>query len=304
MGRTRLRGIELAGIRIAVEVPASEPWDWGACEHERFACPPADPDVYVGVRRARTLDVPAQSIVYACEGGTFEVARAGEDWVVAVHGRERFERVARFDESFSQGEVCCRQDIGFLTHPLAHPLDELILLHRIAREGGMVLRGSAVYREGHALVFVGDRDRPAEAADARCGWKQARGPGGLAGDRVVVRAHESGVRVHGTPWQRISASPDSETPLRARLDAVHVLHDSDAVFAERLEEEAAHAALLAYAFAPVHDPDGALRLAPVAEQIARSVPVLRLGLPSQERVVPFTWGQRQAALAFAPPFVH
>ena len=53
MGRTKLRGIEMAGIRIAIEVPSTLPWklDPGLAAFESSAM---DPDVHIGVRVAQT----------------------------------------------------------------------------------------------------------------------------------------------------------------------------------------------------------------------------------------------------------
>jgi hypothetical protein len=300
MGRTRLRGIELAGVRVAVEVPADAPWDWSGTPHARFACPPVDPEVVVGVRRGRLHPRGRDTIAYACDGATFEVGRDGSDWEVAVRMRDRLERVARFDASFGEGEVVIAPDAPAGLAPLAHPLDEIIALHRIARAGGLVLRASAVFREGRALVFASQEPAEEERSSADApGWRRISPPS-LAGDRVVLRIHDSGVCAHGTPWQR---DAHFGSPLRARLDAVHVIHPARAVYAERLRGAEAMAELLPFVLAPVHDPEGAQRFAAVAERMSHLVPVVRLGLPAEKRVVPFTWGHRQAALAFAPPFV-
>ncbi|MCZ6464535.1 MAG: hypothetical protein O7A09_09375 [Proteobacteria bacterium] len=299
MGRTRLRGIELAGIRVAVEVPPNSSWDWADTPHHRFECSPLDPDLYIGVRRG-VPDLPRTDfVVYACDGSTFEVGRHGTDWVVVIHGPGHSERIARFDASFREGEVWIRPDVAeSLAHPLVHPLDEIIVLHRIAREGGLMLRGSAVLREGRALVFVGDTERSEDRAPIS-GWRQIGAPS-LSGGRVVLRVQGRDVWLFGAPWQSDAAFA---LPIRARLDAVHSIRESPAVCAERLYADAATSELLAHVFAPVHDPDGAARLHGVAERVAERVPVVSLGLPEEQRVVPFTWGQRHAALAFAPPFL-
>jgi hypothetical protein len=301
MGRTRLRGIELAGIRVAIEVPPNlGPRSLQRNPHQP-ECSPLDPDLYVGVRVGSTAFPACDSVLYSSAGVTFEIGRHAGDWVVAIHGREPFERVARFDSGFSEGEVVIRVGRGLETpDPLAYPLDELIVLHRIGREGGMVLRGSMVLHDGRALVFIGPRRLLRRApAVSGSGWKRL-GREILDGDRVALRPLHRGVRVHSLGRQTGAAE---SPPPSARLDAIHAIESSRAVFAERLDEAAAASEILAHAFAPVHDPEGVDRLGTIALVLSRRVPVLRLGLPEERRVVPFTWGQRQAALAFSPPFL-
>jgi hypothetical protein len=58
-----------------------------------------------------------------------------------------------------------------------------------------------------------------------------------------------------------------------------------------------------HAVAPIHDPLCADRCFDAAVGIADQIPVVRLGLPEEKRVVPFTWGRSDTALAFAPPFI-
>jgi len=301
MGRTRLQGIEIAGVRIAVEIPSAlrDRADLGAGAH--FECSPVDPDLRVGVRIAQGALPDCDPVVYASGGSTFEVGELQGEWWIAIHGRSRYERVARFDAEFREGEVWIAPALAREgLHPLAHPLDELVLLHRIARQGGLVVHGSAVLREGRALVFVGQDPIPAEVPDGGA-WRRWQGRR-LEGDRVVMRLSEDHacVRVHSVPWQSGGGLASSAS---ARIDAIHAIETSPAIFASRVVGDGAVTQLLSHVLAPVHDPQSASALLETASRVAALVPLLRLGLPAERRVVPFTWGQRHAALAFAPPFV-
>ena len=51
MGRTKLRGIELAGVRIAIEAPSWCDWSWPASLRERV-CLASSPDLYLALRLA------------------------------------------------------------------------------------------------------------------------------------------------------------------------------------------------------------------------------------------------------------
>jgi hypothetical protein len=294
MARTRLRGVELVGTRIAIEVPSNLDWSWSGEAIEHFSCSPESPDVYVGVRIGVADAVPSDGIVYESGGHTFEVGRRVDDWVIAVHGRGRFERVAVFDDSFSEGEVVVSPSAAAAgVAPFGHPLDEIVALHRVVRAGGLIVRGSAVPRDQRALLFLGSAQAP--AADG-C-WGSARSQR-LDGDRLALLPAERGIRLCGTPWH---SDPLLSRPFSVSLDAVHVIEPARALFAERQDDCDAIQALLAHALAPVHDPACADWLLEGARRVTSQVPVLRLGLPEEKRVLPFTWGGSEAALAFAPP---
>jgi hypothetical protein len=289
---------------MVVEVPSALDWRERDGETAGNPCAPTEPDLYVGVRVGRPDAPSADGTVYTSGRHTFEIGRCGSDWVIAVHGRDSHERVARFDADFREGEVVVSPDHAaqLLTaggSPLAHPLDELLVVHRMLRRGGIVLRSSLIARDGRALAFVGHRCSITEApveGSAR-GWRRID-PMRAVGDRVAIRFGDRGPVVHTLPWS-VSGAPVPS--LRGELDAIHWLERSEAVFTETLGDDDAAQTILANAFAPVHDPDGVARSGALAERIARCVPVVRLGMPAEERVVPFTWGQSEAALAFAPP---
>jgi hypothetical protein len=202
------------------------------------------------------------------------------------------------DANFCEGEVLLSPEMAALgTYPLAEPLDDLVLLHRIVRAGGLVVDGSAILRQGAALAFLGADSAPDDCAGVG-GAGRARPRAPMASGRIVLRPGPDGIRLHSAPWIRGACVLPVEF---ARLEAIHVVTRSRRVFAERLETETACAELLEHAYAPVHDPDGAFRLMGIAQFIVDRVPLLKLGLPEEPRVVSFGWGQRQAALAFAPP---
>lgn len=305
MGRSKLRGLEVAGVRVAVEVPSPFDWRWPR-SMERFAVPPCDPEVHIGVRVGSCefrLDDP---VVYECGQGSLEVARDGRDWLVVSDRGDGLRRLARFDASFSQGEVVVSpRAAADGIHPLCHPIDEVLLLHRIAHAGGLVLHGSAVVRDRRALAFVGSGRLPGEAGP-RSANETLDGAHVLAAGRVVLRPGSLGVRAHATPWSGDpgvgeSGETGASQVMSAGLEAVHVLGASEEVAIEPLDAHAAVAELLAYVVAPVHAPGIADRLMENATRITHSVRVLRVETPDDRRVQPFAWGQRHASLAFAPP---
>jgi len=292
MARTRMVGIDLAGFRVAIERPDGLPWAWPELEPHPRASTLA-PDVYVGVRVGRCDEPVRDGVRYALAGrpgAAVEVGRAGDDWLVAVHGPGGCERQARFDRGLREGEVCVAPSglggRGLPPCPLAHPLDEVLLLQRLVRDGGIAVAGQAWATRRGATVLLGRA--PAPAAEAPLG-------GGLRA-AVVLRLEDGGVRVHGT------RDRGAEAPLACslRLERLHVT-GAGAFTGSRPGPEEAVDALLSHALTPAHDPAAAERALEVAAQISRQVRLVELALPEARPGLPLAWGQPAAALGFAPP---
>jgi hypothetical protein len=232
----------------------------------------------------------------------------GSDWVIALRIQGQLQRLARFDADFRSGEVVIHPESFYARerhYPLAYPLDEVIFLHRLAREGGMLLHACGVARGREALLFSG----PSGAGKTTIARLMQAIPDVrvLSDDRIAIRPTESGFRAYGTPWH-------GEAPLSladsAPLRAIHLIHHASAVEVERLEGAAGAAAVLGNAFAPVHDLVSAERSLELAAELAARVPILRLGFPKDGRVAAFAWGaaaraagepSRTVSLPCAPP---
>ncbi|MBW2383054.1 MAG: hypothetical protein JRG92_05425 [Deltaproteobacteria bacterium] len=301
MGRTRLRGIEIAGIVLAVESPPGFQWNWPEQGLGELACAPSEPEIHIGVTVGEVVPPQGSPITYSFDGGTFDVDRVGGEWIVAVHGtRQPFERLARFDADFTVGHVVVSPGaVQACAHPLVGPLLDLILIHRLIALGGLVLEGTAVIENGRALALIAGDAGAEQPADVPKSWRRIAAPGQsfTPGSRFALRIEDSRVRVHGLPGRRGAAA----TALSGRLEAIHLIARSSQMFADTVSGDDAADILLEHVYAPVHDPDCTERLMTAAARVASRVPVMRLGMPEEQRVVPFAWGKRRAALGFAPP---
>jgi hypothetical protein len=288
----------VAGLRLAVEAPSELPWRWPAGPLRRFTGDAGDADLRVSVRVGAVEAPPSESIRYDSDGGIFDVALGPDEIVFALRIRGVLQRVARFDAELRRGEVVVAPDSLYARechYPLAYPLDELIFLHRIVREGGLLVHACGVAREGAGLVFTGPSGA-GKTTIARLMRRHARARV-LSDDRVVLRDAAGGVDVHGTPWH--GDAPLSEARAE-RLAAVHAIHQTRVLLAEPLAGAAAATALLGNAFVPSHDPVGAACALDFAARLVERVPVIRLGFPKDERVVRYAFGARIGAAPAAP----
>jgi hypothetical protein len=298
MGRTKLRGLEIAGVKLAIEVPSNFDWTWPDATTESLSCSPVEPDVHIGVRIGATQAPSGDTFLYESNGAQFEIGWQDESWIVAIHGSRRCERTARFDSDFRFGEIVISPEFARESqYPLERPLDELILLHRLIRDGCMVLHGSVSVRGGQALVFL-------ESADAS-GHSESRESGGHRGRGYVVlrpvlearSEHSHGVWVHSTPW---SGQSGQASFLRAPLAAIHILGPGATPF-ERLSGRAAQNEILQHAFAPVHDPEAAERLFEIIGQVTRKTSVIRMSQPELRRNHSVNWDAPASGMGFASP---
>jgi hypothetical protein len=86
-----------------------------------------------------------------------------------------------------------------LSNPLRYPLDQLLMIHILARQGGVLLHTAGVSYNGHAYLFAGSSGAGKSTIAGLLGG--APGIEAINDDRIVVRKKEgSGYRVYGTPW--------------------------------------------------------------------------------------------------------
>jgi hypothetical protein len=253
----------VADLRLAIEVPPTLPWQWPEGPLARFATSAEAADLHVGVRVGRLEAPPRNALRYDSGGGIFDIARDGRDLVIApdsIYARQCY-------------------------YPLAYPLDELIFLHRIVREGGLMVHSCGILRDGHALLFTG----PSGAGKTTISRLMIKHAGALvlSDDRIVLRPDGGGIRIFGTPWHG-----DGELSAigSARLRAIHVIRHAPEILAEPLCGSTAACAVLENAFLPAHDPTGAECALDFVAELVERVPVIRLGFPKDERIVRYAFG--------------
>lgn len=235
------RGYAWAGLEWIVEVPAGvDPErDWNLpigfvpCAH-----PDPDRAVRIEVSNASAAAPLPGGTAYFHEGDVFEAGRlGGHHWI----RRAEDGRVAVAAPDFGAIEVALPMPATRAGFPLAHPLDDIILLHRALEQGAFALRGAAAVRDGEAIVLLGDAPR-ADVEGRTALWQ-----GWLvlqpAGDGVDVLPLPSTIRSGRSGW----------AGTRARLAGLHVttVMTGASETLRVLDADAAAGELLRFAFAPI-----------------------------------------------------
>jgi hypothetical protein len=165
-------------------------------------------------------------------------------------------KAAILDADFCCGSVLLSRTVfgGRQTvYPLEYPLDELLVIHRLARGEGVEVHACGVQdNQGRGLLFVG-HSGAGKSTLARL-WTQQGGARILSDDRVILRRDAAGrIIMHGTPWH---GEARLALPVSAPLHAVYFLqHGAQNEFAS-LEAGRAAAELIARSFLPFHNAAG------------------------------------------------
>lgn len=292
MARTRLRGLEIGGIQLGIEVPESYEWEWPDGPVADFQCLPRDPEVHVGLRVA---DVEAEDLggeCYAIGPWTFEVARVGSDWRLGLSIGGRRAQLASFDREFEAGEVTVSREMAARrTYPLRGPLDEWIVLHRTVARGGLCLAGSAVCEDGQAVIRLG-------ATESSTAHRWSTPSTSLLGRNVVlVRETRGQLRLFRTPW---SGSNDPALGREARVRELESIEDAERPYVDVLDSSDAAERLVSHAIVPLCDDRLLDRVLRNARRIGRGVRVVERG-GHLEHEAPMAWRSPQLQGAFAPP---
>lgn len=245
MGRTRLRGLSIAGIQIGVEVPDHCEWDWPEDGIDEFECLPRDPEVHVGLRIADVDQGDLGGARYPLGATTFEVARRGEDWMLGLTRAGKRRQLALFSSDFRVGEVVQSPEWAEQRrYPLAGGLDEWIVLQRTVSRGGLCLTGRAFAMPGGAQIVLG----AGEGAKSRSG--RIASPSLLGRHTLALREEGAALRVFRTPWCN---EMDEALGAEARVVEFGCSEPSTSAYRELLDPAEASERLVSHAVLPLED---------------------------------------------------
>jgi hypothetical protein len=194
-------------------------------------------------------------------------------------------------------------DFPDAARPLAYPLDELLIMHRLTQEKAIELHGTGIVRQnGVANLFVG-HSGAGKSTTTRL-WTDIEDVEVLSDDRIIVRRDEQQqiprfsrndngnensscrndrkMRMYGTPWhgEAMFASPNS-----APLTRIFVLEHGHGNVITRLSPSQAVAELFARSFVPFHRHEYVDSALVFLEELVGSVPVYRYSFEPDQRAV-------------------
>jgi len=180
-------------------------------------------------------------------------------------------KTAWFDREFSRGHLLLFRpyfDEGKPIYPLEYPLDELLMIHRLACGEGVEMHAVGIVDEaGLGHLFLG-HSGAGKSTTARL-WKSESNAQILSDDRIILRVRDGRVWMYGTPWHGDAgiASPES-----APLSRLYLLEHSNQTELVALPPGRAAAELFTRSFVPHHSPRGLQFTLRFLDRVAREVP--------------------------------
>jgi hypothetical protein len=257
----RALAVRIGGIGLRLEAaPGERVAVSGAAR--RFVVDDPTPETTLVARRGGPVAEPRAAPLFD-SGAAWRLYRTRHELIFTLRarrsgrGRDGARGVyclAAFDPDLARGVVTF--DARFVAEgaplePLAYPLDELLVIHLLARGRGLEVHGCGVVdRDGRAYLCAGPSGA-GKSTIARL-WRRA-GAQVLSDDRVIVRRHGDRFWIYGTPWHgEMRAASPAGAPL------ARILHLARGARHEivPLTPAGAAARLLACSFPPFHDRDG------------------------------------------------
>ena len=293
MARRRLRGLEIGGIQIGIEVPETFEWEWPESPVSEFQCLPREPEVHIGLR----VEVPGNHDLggerYSVGAWTFEVARHGSDWILGLSKGGCRAQLAHFDREFQTGEIIVAPEMAAKrAYPLRGPIDEWVVLHRTVVRGGLCLTGSAIALDGKAIIQLGEP----ESGGGRQWVKPSTSL--LGRSSLLIREEREQLRLFRTPW---TDSIDPRLSFESRVAEMQRTQECEPAFSDQLDPAHAADLLVTHAVVPLCDDALLDRVLRNAQRIAQGTRVIDLGRAARATGAPMAWQSTQIQSAFAPP---
>ncbi|HXO88916.1 MAG TPA: hypothetical protein VN885_09710 [Candidatus Acidoferrales bacterium] len=180
-------------------------------------------------------------------------------------------KAAWFDREFRQGEVVLFRpyfDRRKPIYPLEYPLDELLMIHRLACGEGVEMHAVGIVDDkGQGHLFLG-HSGAGKSTTARL-WKSESNAHILSDDRIILRQRDGRIWMYGTPWHGDAgiASPDA-----APLSRIYLLEHASKTQLVSLSPGRAAAELFTRSFVPHHSQEGLQFTLRFLERVTREIP--------------------------------
>jgi hypothetical protein len=178
---------------------------------------------------------------------------------------------AWFDRSFENGELLLSRKFfreGAAMYPLEYPLDELLMIHRLACGVGLEVHAVGIVDEdGRGHLFLG-HSGAGKSTTARLWWSRP-GVRILSDDRIVLRFRDGELWMYGTPWHGDAGISSAQSALVTNIYFLEQFARNQIV---EMAPGVAAAELFARSFVPRHAAEGLEFALGFIERVTREIP--------------------------------
>ncbi len=238
-----------------------------------FIVEPSPGDIQIQVQWTNSLEIPHGEPLFHSGGlwRLFEESGGYRFYFSTPYLGASPYKAAWFDPEFKRGHLLLFRpyfDERKPIYPLEYPLDELLMIHRLACGEGVETHAVGIVDEaGQGHLFLG-HSGAGKSTTARL-WKSESNAQILSDDRIILRVRDGRIWMYGTPWHGDAgiASPEC-----APLSRLYLLEHSDHTELLSLSPGRAAAELFTRSFVPHHSPKGVQFTLRFLDRVAREIP--------------------------------
>jgi hypothetical protein len=195
-------------------------------------------------------------------------------------------KIACFNQELTCGEVYLHRpffNLAQSVYPLAHPLDELLIINLLARGRGVEIHACGVIDpSGNGHLFAG-QSGAGKSTTARL-WQKQDGITVLSDDRIILRKLDGEIWMYGTPWH---GDAKLAFPARAPLKRVYFLKHWQENELIPIKGTYAAARLFACSFPPFYSREGLDFTLGFLGEVTKDIPCYELRFVPDQHVVDF-----------------
>jgi hypothetical protein len=195
--------------------------------------------------------------------------------------------VARFDHDFSQGIVYCSEHLkdnqngkAILFNPVSYPLDQILLMHFLAKIGGMLIHACGWLYHSSGWIFAGKSGAGKNTLSNLI--VKATGSRFLSDDRIIIRKAGHEFLMYGTPWPGEAGYAMNQS---APLKGIFFLKKGSENKIEKLNPADSFASLMPVVSIPWYDRNTAELMVTFNEAMLKTVPLYDLTFVPDEAIV-------------------
>jgi hypothetical protein len=193
---------------------------------------------------------------------------------------EDLQRTLLLPHHLKQADLYFADDRIRFIDPYFGPTIELLLIHYLAQERGVILHACGIVIDDRGILFLGESG--AGKSTLATMWDQENGVDILSDDRVIVRKQGGEFRVYGTPWHGEAAFG---SPREARLERIFFLRHGKENSVKDLEELDLMSHLLTCSFPPLWDYQAMEFVLELFSQVVAQVPCQELSFRPEKSVL-------------------
>ena len=190
------------------------------------------------------------------------------------------QRTLFFPHHLKHADLYFADDCTRISDPFFGPTMELLLMHYLAQERGVILHACGIVIEDRGILFVGESG--AGKSTLATMWDQENGIDILSDDRVIVRKQGREFRVYGTPWH---GEASFGSPREARLERIFFLSHGRENSVKDMTGIDPVSHLLTCSFPPLWDSQGMEVALEFFSQVAAQVPCKELSFKPEKSVL-------------------